>query len=95
MTAEKSTLLKFVLSSLFVQILVGIVAVIWIQASLSTKIEAHEYEIHVVRTDLNKKADLEMVLRIKSDNDKRQDQILNDLQYIRQRIDYLTDKKQH
>lgn len=94
MTVEKGNITKFFWSSLLIQIIIFVSYAIWLNATFSTKIETHDEEIRCVKNDLNKKADLEMVLRIKSDADKRQDQILNDLQYIRERIDYLTDKQQ-
>ena len=71
------------------QSIIFAIAAIWFSATMSMAVETQGKKIEYIDSKLDLKADLTTVLRIKSDNDRVQQIILEDVKYIRIRIDEL------
>jgi hypothetical protein len=69
------------------QALLFTVAAIWFSATMASAVNVHDQKIQVLYDRIDTKADISTVMRIKSDNDRVQEIILEDLKYIRNRID--------
>jgi hypothetical protein len=78
---------KWVWSWLLGQALVFLVAGIWFSATIGNTVQTHATQIKDLDVKLDSKADLATVMRIKGDADKVNQMILEDLKYIRERID--------
>lgn len=59
------------------------------QATLNT----HTDDIKIIKVQMSTKADIQMVLQIKSDIKDNQKQMMEDIKYIRQRLDDWNDHK--
>lgn len=60
---------------------------VWFSATISTKVNQHQVDILEIRQDVRLKTDREMVFQIKADIERQNTQILEELKYIKQRID--------
>ena len=69
------------------QIILTIAAAIWFAAQINTQIKEHEQKIINLQKEMDKKASIEMLMEIKRDVEKRTDEIMMELRYIRTRID--------
>lgn len=63
---------------------------IWFSAVINTKVSKHEGELQEIRNDIKTKSDRDAVVQLKIDLERQNNVILEELKYIRQRID-----KQH
>lgn len=83
---------KWFWGSFLLQLCIFAISAVWFSATISASVGQHDADIKIIKTEMQQKADLNTVMRIKSDNDRVQQIILEDLKYIRQRIDEHMDK---
>ena len=69
------------------QFLVSVSAFLFFTGGLQKTVDNHTTDIEAIKVQLQLKADKDMVMRIKADNDKIMMMIYNDVQYNRTRID--------
>lgn len=83
---------KWFWSFLLGELLVFGIAAIWFSASVDTTVKAHDVKFNEVNARLNNKADIETVSRIEADNNRMQQFIIEELKYIRNRVDENNDQ---
>jgi hypothetical protein len=69
------------------QLIITVGSFLFFTGSLQKAVDQHDEQIKDLKVKVESKADVQMVLRIKLDNDRIQQLILDDVKYIRQRID--------
>ena len=82
-----SNLKKWFWGFLLGQLVISSAAFFFFTGSVQSTVNTHSAEIDYLKLQMAAKADKEMVMRIKADNDKLMLMIYNDVQYIRSRID--------
>ena len=70
------------------QVILTVAAAIWFAAKIDTELQHNKSELQRIENDLDKKADITMILEIKRDLEKSMVDMKEDLRYIRSRIDY-------
>lgn len=91
-SAFTRNLKKWFWGSFLLQLCVFSISAVWFSASISSTVGQHGTDIKLLQTEMQQKADINTVMRIKSDNDRIQQMILEDVKYIRQRIDEHMDR---
>ena len=60
---------------------------IWFSATISAKVQTHDEQLFEIRQDIRNKTDRDVVMQLKADIDRQNAAVLEELKYIRNRID--------
>jgi len=76
-TDLKKNSIKFFWSALLLQLILGVAWFIWTGAVMTNNVAKNTEDIKIIKNDLSQKASMNMVLQIKSDQNEKMKEILD------------------